>query len=207
MKKSLAACSWCSCSILSSTSASWDRARESAVLSSEFPSMAILLANIAVFPHSSGVEADNRTFIQSTCFTFKEQEAAGLDSSLSTNNKKNYLANATHPSCDWRGSRPEREASSAAAPHSPPPGICPQTTLNSKKKTILIYSSSPRVCVFAIIKLKRQNMTIHNYQIYNLPWILYQFFNQNKCPNNCSLSFPKPTSHNALLLPANGNTI
>lgn len=48
------ACSWCSCSIFSSTSASWDNARDRAVLSSELPSMARLLANWAVFSASSG---------------------------------------------------------------------------------------------------------------------------------------------------------
>lgn len=48
------ACSWCSCSIFSSTSASWDNARDRAVLSYELPSMARLLANWAVFNASSG---------------------------------------------------------------------------------------------------------------------------------------------------------
>lgn len=74
MKKSLAACSWCSCSILSSTSASWERARDRAVLSSEFPSMAKLLANTAVFPHSSGVESGNRKYIQTACFKTRQQD-------------------------------------------------------------------------------------------------------------------------------------
>lgn len=52
-KVSLAAWSWCSCSILSSTSANCERARDRAVLSSALPSMAVLLAKLAVFKDSS----------------------------------------------------------------------------------------------------------------------------------------------------------
>ena len=48
------ACSWWSCSIFSSTSASWESARDNAVLSSELPSMARLFANCDVFSASSG---------------------------------------------------------------------------------------------------------------------------------------------------------
>lgn len=135
MKKSLAACSWCSCSILSSTSASWDRARDRAVLSSEFPNMAILLANTAVFPHSSG-ERKQKTYSDHLFHAKRRSSWTVLFCFLSwniwtknwANKDKLRRVDVAHPSCDWPGSQPKHEASSAAAPRSPPPGTCPQTT-------------------------------------------------------------------------------
>ena len=52
-KKSLSAWSICSWSIFSSTSASWDKARDNAVCSSALPNIAALLANCPVFSASS----------------------------------------------------------------------------------------------------------------------------------------------------------
>lgn len=52
-KVSFVAWSWCNCSILSSSSANCDRALDRAVLSSALPSMAVLLAKLAVLEDNS----------------------------------------------------------------------------------------------------------------------------------------------------------
>lgn len=68
------ACSWWSCSIFSSTSASWESARDNAVLSSELPSMARLFANWAVFSASSG----KRKTAEASHLTRKRDKSAGI---------------------------------------------------------------------------------------------------------------------------------